>query len=122
MTYGKPGIIHGFKCYNLKDANGEPLPLHSIAVGLDYPSIGPEHSHFKDTKRCEYVAVNDHEAVEAFKLLSKSEGIILAIESAHAIIYALKLANKLNKDQSIIVNLSGRGDKDMERTQTLLNA
>lgn len=120
MTYGKPGIIHGFKCYNLQDETGEALPVHSIAAGLDYPGVGPEHSHFKDINRCQYVTASDEDAIEGFKLLSKTEGIIPAIESAHAISYAVKLAKSLTSEQSIIVNLSGRGDKDMVRMQEIL--
>jgi len=120
MTYGTPGIIHGFKCYNLQDENGEPLPVHSIAAGLDYPGVGPEHSHFKDVNRCEYVTASDNDAIEAFKLLSKTEGIIPAIESSHAVSYGVKLAKTLPKDKIIVINISGRGDKDMARMQTIL--
>jgi len=115
MTKGKVGIIHGFKCYNIQDDNGEPLPVHSIAAGLDYPGVGPEHSHFKDTGRAEYVSVTDDEAVAAFKELSKLEGIIPAIESSHAIAYAMKFAKDLPKEKVVIINLSGRGDKDLYR-------
>jgi len=115
LTVGRPGIIHGFKCYNIQDDNGEPLPVHSIAAGLDYPGVGPEHSHFKDTGRANYVAVTDDEAVNAFKELSRLEGIIPAIESSHAIAYAMKFAGALPKDQIVVVNLSGRGDKDLYR-------
>jgi len=120
MTYGSPGVIHGFKCYNLQDENGDALPVHSIAAGLDYPGVGPEHSHFKDIKKCEYVTASDQDAIEAFKLLSKTEGIIPAIESAHAISYGVQLAKKMQSNQSIIINLSGRGDKDMVRMQEIL--
>lgn len=115
LTTGRPGVIHGFKCYNMQDENGEPLAVHSIAAGLDYPGVGPEHSYFKDTKRAEYVSVTDNEAVAAFKELSKIEGIIPAIESSHAVAYAMKFAKDLPKDQIVIVNLSGRGDKDLYR-------
>lgn len=120
MTLGKPGIIHGFKCYNLQDDNGEPLPVHSIAAGLDYPGVGPEHSHFKDIKRCEYVTASDQDAIDGFKLLSQTEGIIPAIESSHAVSYGVKLARTLDQDKIIVINLSGRGDKDMARMQTIL--
>lgn len=120
MTYGTPGIIHGFKCYNLQDENGEPLPVHSIAAGLDYPGVGPEHSHFKDINRCEYVTASDNDAIESFKLLSKTEGIIPAIESSHAVSYGVKLAKSLSKDKIVVINISGRGDKDMARMQTIL--
>lgn len=115
LTTGSVGVIHGFKCYNIQDENGEPLPVHSIAAGLDYPGVGPEHSHFKDTGRADYVAVTDDEAVAAFKELSRKEGIIPAIESSHAIAYAMKFAKDLPKDEVVVVNLSGRGDKDLYR-------
>lgn len=121
MTLGKPGIIHGFKCYNLQDDKGQPLPVHSIAAGLDYPGVGPEHSHFKDINRCEYVTASDQDAIEGFKLLSKTEGIIPAIESAHAISYGVQLAKSLPSDKVVVINLSGRGDKDMARMQDILS-
>lgn len=110
---GKPGIIHGFKCYLMADEDGEPLVTHSISAGLDYPGVGPEHSYLHDIGRAEYVSITDDEALEAFHTLSCIEGIIPALESAHAVAYALKLAPQMNKDQIIIVNLSGRGDKDV---------
>ena len=113
MTKGTYGRIHGFDCYTLQDELGEPLPVHSIAAGLDYPGVGPEHCHYKDLGRGEYVSATDQEALDAFKLLSKTEGIIPALESAHAVAYALKLAKTLSSDACIIVNLSGRGDKDV---------
>jgi tryptophan synthase beta chain len=113
MTKGEPGVIHGFKCYLLQDENGEPAPVYSIASGLDYPGVGPEHCHLKDIKRVNYVTVSDKECLEAFYLLSKTEGIIPALESAHAVAYALKLAEE-KKYKSILVNLSGRGDKDID--------
>lgn len=113
MTYGKPGIIHGFKCYLLQDAKGEPSPVYSIASGLDYPGVGPEHSMLKDTGRVNYVTASDEEAVDAFFALSRKEGIIPALESAHAVAFGMKLA-KDNPRQSILVNLSGRGDKDVD--------
>ncbi len=115
LTTGSVGIIHGFKCYNIQDEEGTPLPVYSIAAGLDYPGVGPEHSYFKDTKRVKYVTITDYEAVEAFKNLSRIEGIIPAIESAHAIAYVMKFAKELPKDKIVIVNLSGRGDKDLYR-------
>ncbi|MCD4818872.1 MAG: tryptophan synthase subunit beta [Candidatus Cloacimonetes bacterium] len=114
LTLGKPGVIHGFKCYLLQDEKGEPSPVHSIASGLDYPGVGPQHSYLKDIKRVQYKTINDVEAIEAFSTLSQVEGIIPALESAHAIAYAMKLASKLDKDQTILVNLSGRGDKDID--------
>jgi len=110
---GKPGIIHGFRCYVMCDEQGEPLPTHSISAGLDYPGVGPEHCYLHDIGRAEYYTIDDNEALEAFHALSKTEGIIPALESSHAIAYALKLAPELDKDQIIVVNLSGRGDKDV---------
>ena len=113
MTLGKPGMIHGFKCYVLQDENGEPAPVHSVASGLDYPGVGPEHSMLKDLEKVTYDSVTDKECIDAFFELSRLEGIIPALESAHAVAYALKLAQK-NPQQSILVNLSGRGDKDLD--------
>jgi tryptophan synthase beta chain len=115
ISVGKPGVIHGFKCYLLADDAGEPLPVHSVAAGLDYPGVGPEHSYYKDIGRGEYVSATDQEALDAFVTLSRVEGIIPAFESAHAIAHALKLAPTMSRDQIIIVNLSGRGDKDMRQ-------
>lgn len=114
ITKGKPGIIHGFKCYLLQNEEGEPSPVYSIASGLDYPGVGPEHSYLHDIKRVQYKTINDLEAVDAFYELSRVEGIIPALESAHAVAYALKLAGELPQDESILVNLSGRGDKDID--------
>lgn len=113
MTLGKPGVIHGFKCYLLQDENGEPAPVYSVASGLDYPGVGPEHSMLKDNGRVKYDSVTDQEAIDAFYELSRLEGIIPALESAHAVAYAIKLA-KENPQSSILVNLSGRGDKDID--------
>ncbi|MCL5126921.1 MULTISPECIES: tryptophan synthase subunit beta [unclassified Algibacter] len=113
MTLGKPGTIHGFKCYVLQDENGEPAPVHSIASGLDYPGVGPEHSMLKDLEKVTYDSITDKECIDAFFELSRLEGIIPALESSHAVAYALKLAKK-NPKQSILVNLSGRGDKDLD--------
>ncbi len=120
LTKGKKGQIHGFKCYSLEDEKGEPLPVYSIAAGLDYPGVGPEHSFYKETGRAEYVTVTDTEALAAFQELSKIEGIIPALESAHAIAYTIKFAPTLPKDQLIIVNLSGRGDKDVNHVAEIL--
>ncbi|MEJ6950556.1 tryptophan synthase subunit beta [Natronospora cellulosivora (SeqCode)] len=119
LSYGKPGIIHGFKCYMLSDDEGEISGTHSIAAGLDYPGVGPEHSFLKASGRAEYVTVDDKEALDAFHLLSEIEGIIPALESAHAIAHAVKLAPTLDKDKLIIVNLSGRGDKDVAQISEL---
>ncbi|MBN2340982.1 MAG: tryptophan synthase subunit beta [Deltaproteobacteria bacterium] len=114
MTYGNSdGLIHGFKCYNLQNDEGEPLPVYSVASGLDYPGVGPEHCMLKDIEQVKYVVANDAETIDAFYTLSRYEGIIPALESAHAVAYALKLA-KENPRQSILVNLSGRGDKDID--------
>ncbi|MEN9975310.1 MAG: tryptophan synthase subunit beta [Verrucomicrobiota bacterium] len=115
MTYGMEGVIHGFRCYLLQDEKGEPAPVHSIASGLDYPGVGPEHCHLKDTGRVRYVTATDQQAVEAFYVLSRNEGIIPALESAHAIAHAMRLARE-NPDvaRTVVVNLSGRGDKDMD--------
>lgn len=113
MSTGKVGIFHGMKSYFCQDENGQIAPVYSISAGLDYPGVGPEHSYLKDIGRAEYVAITDDEAVNAFEYLSRVEGIIPAIESSHAVAYAMKLAPTLDKDKIIVVNLSGRGDKDV---------
>ncbi|MGX7065391.1 tryptophan synthase subunit beta [Enterococcus cecorum] len=112
IATGKLGIFHGMKSYFCQDEYGQIAPVYSISAGLDYPGIGPEHANLHDQKRAEYVAITDEEAVNAFELLSKTEGIIPAIESAHAVAHAIKIAPTLDKDKIIVVNLSGRGDKD----------
>jgi len=114
LTKGKPGIIHGFKCYLLQDEKGDPSPVYSIASGLDYPGVGPQHSYLKDIERVNYKTINDLEAVDAFYELSRVEGIIPALESAHAVAYAIKMAKDLSEEETILVNLSGRGDKDID--------
>lgn len=114
MTLGSPGVIHGFSCYLLQDADGQPLPVHSVASGLDYPGVGPEHSYLKDCGRVNYASASDIEAVAAFFQLARIEGIIPALESAHAVAYGCKLAASRSKTETIIINLSGRGDKDMD--------
>ena len=114
MTLGSPGVIHGFSCYLLQDADGQPLPVHSVASGLDYPGVGPEHSYLKDCGRVNYASASDTEAIAAFFQLARLEGIIPALESAHAVAYGCKLAARLGKQENIIINLSGRGDKDMD--------
>lgn len=119
LTEGKVGVIHGFKTYVMLDDENEILTSHSIASGLNYPGVGPEHSYMKDAGLAEYFAVTDFEALHAFRKLSKHEGIIPAIESAHALAYAMKLAPTLSKEKLIVVNLSGRGDKDLD---TILNS
>lgn len=121
LTQGVPAVIHGFKCLTLLDEEGNPQPTYSIAAGLDYPGVGPEHSYLKVTGRAEYVTVTGNETLAAFQELSKSEGIIPALESAHAIAYALKLAPTLSKEDVLIVNLSGRGDKDVEQVFGMLS-
>ena len=113
LKYGTEGIMHGFNSVMLKDQNGEPAPVYSVASGLDYPSSGPEHAFLRDLGRVNYDSIGDEETIEAFFKLSRLEGIIPAIESAHAVAYAVKLAEKMGKG-SILVNLSGRGDKDMD--------
>ena len=113
IARGKPGIFHGMESYFLQDEDGQIAPVYSISAGLDYPGIGPEHANLYDTGRAQYVPITDGESVEAFEYLSRTEGIIPAIESAHAVAYAMKLAPTLPKDKIIVVNLSGRGDKDV---------
>ncbi|MGZ4159211.1 MAG: pyridoxal-phosphate dependent enzyme, partial [Neobacillus sp.] len=120
LTEGVPAVIHGFKCLTLLNENGEPKPTYSIAAGLDYPGIGPEHSFLKTSGRAEYVTISGQEALEAFQLLCKTEGIIPALESSHAVAYAIKLAKKLSSNDVLIVNLSGRGDKDVEQVFKML--
>jgi tryptophan synthase beta chain len=120
ITKGKEGVIHGFKCYTLSDENGEPLPVYSIAAGLDYPGVGPEHSFYKKSGRGQYTYATDKEAMDAFLELSKVEGIIPALESSHAVAEACKIASKLSKEQVVIVNLSGRGDKDVDQVKEIL--
>jgi len=112
ISAGQIGVLHGNKTYLLQDSNGQIRDAYSIAAGLDYPGVGPEHGYFNETGRAAYVTVTDTEAIEAFILLSKTEGIIPAMESSHALAYAMKIAPTLDKKKIIIVNLSGRGDKD----------
>lgn len=114
LAAGRVGVLHGAKTYVLQDEAGQIGATHSISAGLDYPGVGPEHSYLKETGRVTYVAVDDAQALEAFQLLCRTEGIMPALESAHAVAYAVKLAASLDKDQAILVNLSGRGDKDMD--------
>jgi len=114
LTLGSKGAIHGFECYNLQDDKGNPLPVYSIASGLDYPGVGPQHCYLKDIKRVQYETADDKECLDAFMEMSRLEGIIPALESAHAIAYAMKTAATMSADQTILVNLSGRGDKDAD--------
>ncbi|UHD46067.1 tryptophan synthase subunit beta [Aureimonas altamirensis] len=120
MTAGSPGVLHGNRTYLLQDADGQIMEGHSVSAGLDYPGVGPEHSWLKDTGRVSYVPILDDEALEAFQLLTRVEGIIPALESAHAIAHAMKLAPAMGADKTIIVNLSGRGDKDVHTVGTML--
>jgi len=114
LMAGTVGVLHGTKSYVLQDQDGQIRETHSISAGLDYPGVGPEHSYLKDSGRATYVAVTDREALEGFKLLCKTEGIVPALEPAHAIFHAAKMAGSLEKEKTIVVNLSGRGDKDMD--------
>ena len=113
INTGRLGIFHGMKSYFCQDKYGQIAPVYSISAGLDYPGVGPEHAWLHDTGRAKYVAITDDEAVNAFEYLSRTEGIIPAIESSHAVAYAMKLAPTMDKDKIIVVNLSGRGDKDV---------
>jgi tryptophan synthase beta chain len=110
---GRIGVLHGTRSYVLQDADGQIVATHSISAGLDYPSVGPEHSYLRDVERVEYTCVSDKEALDAFELLCRLEGIIPALESAHAVAEAVKRAASMTKDQVLIINLSGRGDKDL---------
>ena len=113
LCAGSVGVLHGNRTYLMEDPNGQIIEGHSISAGLDYPGVGPEHAYLKDTGRAEYVSVTDKEALEAFHLLTRVEGILPALESAHAVSYAVKLAQQWSSDKNIVINLSGRGDKDM---------
>jgi tryptophan synthase beta chain len=115
LTRGSVGVLHGSKGYLLQDENGQIAETHSISAGLDYPGVGPEHCFYKDSGRAQYSTITDEEAVEAFGLLSRTEGIMPALESSHAIAHVVKTAPKMKKNEIIIVCLSGRGDKDVDR-------
>ncbi|MEW9051074.1 MAG: tryptophan synthase subunit beta [Neobacillus sp.] len=121
LTKGKPGVLHGSLMYLLQNDAGQVLEAHSISAGLDYPGVGPEHSFLKDSGRANYESITDQEALDAFQLLSKLEGIIPALESAHAVAFAVKLAGKMEKNEHIVVCLSGRGDKDVDAVKARLN-
>ncbi len=121
LTKGKPGHLHGMACYVLEDAEGNPASVHSIASGLDYPGVGPQHSYLKDLGRVQYDSVTDQETLDAFMRLSRVEGIIPALESAHAVAWAMRKAPTLSPEHSILINLSGRGDKDADYVAGLLN-
>ncbi|MGM8062254.1 tryptophan synthase subunit beta [Vogesella indigofera] len=120
LTAGKPGVLHGFRSYLMQDENGQIIETHSVSAGLDYPGVGPEHSLLKDIGRAEYVAINDDEALKAFEDCCHLEGIIPALESSHALAHAAKVAPTMAKDQIILVNLSGRGDKDINTVAGLM--
>ena len=122
LQLGKPGVLHGNRTYILQDANGQITETHSVSAGLDYPGVGPEHAYLKDIGRAEYVGITDREALEAFHYLCRTEGIIPALESSHAVAYAMKLAKTMRPDQHILVNLSGRGDKDIGTVADLSGA
>jgi tryptophan synthase beta chain len=120
LERGEIGVLHGSKSYLLQDEAGQVRIAHSISAGLDYPGVGPEHSYFKDTGRARYVSVTDNEALDAFSLLSETEGIIPALESSHAIAYLAKISRKLKKSDLVVVCLSGRGDKDVDMVSHIL--
>src|SRR5574340_1370827 len=119
LSVGTPGVLHGNRTYLMQDENGQIVETHSISAGLDYPGVGPEHAWLKDSGRAEYVAVTDQEALQAFHELCRFEGIIPALESSHALAYAAKLAPAMAREQILLVNLSGRGDKDMNTVAEL---
>ena len=121
LSYGSPAVLQGFRCYTVVDGAGQPATTSSIAAGLDYPGVGPEHSFYKDNGRAEYVTVSDEQALEGFQLLSSTEGIIPALESAHAVFHAAELARTLPTDSILIVNISGRGDKDASQVFSRLH-
>jgi len=118
LCAGRPGVLHGNRTYLMQDENGQIIETHSISAGLDYPGVGPEHAWLKDTGRAEYVSITDEEALEAFHLMCRLEGIIPALESSHAVAHAMKMARDMSKDKVLLVNLSGRGDKDMNTVAT----
>ena len=122
LSAGSPGVLHGNRTYLLQDANGQIIETHSVSAGLDYPGVGPEHAYLKDLGRAEYVGITDDEALKAFHLLCRNEGIIPALESSHALAYAMKIAPTMRSDQSLLVNLSGRGDKDIGTVADLSGA
>jgi tryptophan synthase beta chain len=122
LSAGSPGVLHGNRTYLLQDENGQIIETHSVSAGLDYPGVGPEHAYLKDTGRAMYVGVTDDEAIAAFHRLCRTEGIIPALESSHAVAHAIKLAPTMAKDQHILINLSGRGDKDLNSVMALMEA
>jgi tryptophan synthase beta chain len=120
LSKGRPGVLHGSKSYLLQDEHGQVQEAHSISAGLDYPGVGPEHSFLKDSGRAEYVSITDVEALEGFKLLSETEGIIPALEPSHAIAHVAKIAPAMRKDEVLLLGLSGRGDKDINTVMAAL--
>jgi len=120
LTFGTPGVLHGSLSYVLQDDDGQTSPVHSISAGLDYPGVGPEHSYWHDSGRAQYTACTDEQALEAFQLITQSEGILPALESSHAVAHAMKVASELPEDQVVVINLSGRGDKDLDEVVRLL--
>jgi tryptophan synthase beta chain len=120
LSLGTPGVLHGSLSYVLQNEFGQTADVHSCSAGLDYPGVGPEHSYWKDSGRVEYTNVTDDEALEAFTMLARTEGIIPALETSHAIAFAVRLAAQMPKDQHLVVNLSGRGDKDVDEASRLL--
>jgi tryptophan synthase beta chain len=120
LSFGRPGVLHGSLSYVLQDEDGQTAPVHSISAGLDYPGVGPEHSYWRDTGRVKYTTITDQQALDAFCTLSRAEGIIPALESSHAIAAAMQLAATMKRDEVIVVNLSGRGDKDLDEALRLL--
>jgi len=120
LSVGRPGVLHGMHTFVLQDDEGQTMPVHSISAGLDYPGVGPEHAYWKSIGRVTYTAVADDAALDAFTVLSETDGIIPALESAHAVAYAMELAGTMKKDETIVINLSGRGDKDVVEAGRLL--
>jgi tryptophan synthase beta chain len=121
LSAGKIGVLHGMKSYVLQDAHGQVQEAHSISAGLDYPSVGPEHAYLRDSGRAEYVSITDDKAIAGFQLLARTEGILAALESSHAIAYLPELGKRLGPDADVVVCLSGRGDKDMETITRVLS-
>ena len=122
LSAGRPGVLHGSLSYVLQDDDGQTAEVHSCSAGLDYPGVGPEHAYWKDSGRVTYVSISDAEALEGFKLLAELEGILPALETAHAIAHVSKLAPTMSKDQTIVINLSGRGDKDCQEVARLMGS
>jgi tryptophan synthase beta chain len=120
LGFGQPGVLHGTLTYVLQNSDGQTADVHSVSAGLDYPGVGPEHAYWKDAGRVIYDTINDQQALDAFQLTAQREGIIPALESAHAVAYAMKLAATMSKDQILVINLSGRGDKDCMEVARLI--